>query len=65
MWNAPVNHLFVVGEARSLEIAPRKVLLEEPDFPEAYEAEAQAGGGFLNTLRKEKGLDLDIPISFC
>jgi putative NADH-flavin reductase len=54
---AGVKRLLVVGGAGSLEVAPGKVLMETPDFPEAYKAEARAGGTFLDTLRKEKDLD--------
>ena len=31
--------------------------MDTPDFPEAYKAEARAGGKFLETLRDEKDLD--------
>ena len=54
---AGVKRLLLVGGAGSLEVAPGKVLMETPDFPEAYKAEARAGGTFLDTLRKEKDLD--------
>lgn len=57
MKNAGVKRLLVVGGAGSLEVAPGKPLMETPDFPEAYETEARAGGRFLDTLRKEKDLD--------
>ena len=56
MKNAGVKRLLVVGGAGSLEVAPGKVLMETPDFPEAYKAEARAGGRFLDTLRNEKDL---------
>ena len=39
---AGVKRLLVVGGAGSLEVAPGKVLLETPDVPEAYKAEARA-----------------------
>ena len=47
----------VVGGAGSLEVAPGELLVNQPDFPEAYRAEASAGLDFLNLLRKEKDLD--------
>ena len=55
--SAAVKRLLVVGGAGSLEVAPGKALMDTPDFPEAYKAEAKAGGKFLETLRSEKDLD--------
>jgi putative NADH-flavin reductase len=40
-----------------LEVAPGLQLLDAPDFPAIYKAEAQAGREFLSTLRGEKELD--------
>lgn len=54
---AGVKRLLVVGGAGSLKVAPGKALVETPDFPEAYKAEARAGAKFLDALRKEKDLD--------
>jgi len=47
----------VVGGAGSLEVAPGVMLVNTPEFPEAYKAEALAGAHFLDLLRKEKVLD--------
>lgn len=55
--HAGVNRLLVVGGAGSLEIAPGKALVDAPDFPDAYKAEARAGSVFLEILRAEKDLD--------
>jgi len=54
---AGVERLLVVGGAGSLEVAPGRALVDTPDFPEAYKAEAKAGVAFLAALRKEKALD--------
>lgn len=54
---AGVPRLLVVGGAGSLEIAPGVTLIEAPQFPEAYRAEAAAGGVFLTRLRREQDLD--------
>lgn len=54
---AGVARLLVVGGAGSLEVAPGSLLMETPDFPEAFKTEARAGGKFLGTLRKESDLD--------
>jgi putative NADH-flavin reductase len=54
---AGVGRLLVVGGAGSLEIAPGKALMDAPDFPESYKAEARAGGKFLDRLRQEHELD--------
>jgi len=52
-----VPRVLVVGGAGSLEVAPGKALVDTPDFPEAYKAEALAGRLFLDALRAEKDLD--------
>ncbi|HVW55700.1 MAG TPA: NAD(P)-dependent oxidoreductase [Rhizobiaceae bacterium] len=52
-----VKRYLVVGGAGSLEVAPGKRLFETPDFPEAYKAEARAGGVFLDMLLPEKEID--------
>ena len=55
--HAAVKRLLVVGGAASLEVAPGRLLLDTPDFPAAYKAEAGAGRGFLDVLRAESVLD--------
>lgn len=57
---AGVRRLLVVGGAGSLEVAPGVALIDTPEFPEAYKAEAGAGRVFLEALR---GVD-DIDWSF-
>ncbi len=52
-----VKRLFVVGGAGSLEVAPGLTVIETPDFPAAYKAEAGAGVVFLNALRQVQDLD--------
>jgi putative NADH-flavin reductase len=47
----------VVGGAGSLEVAPGVKLVDTPEFPAIYKAEAAAGGVFLDLLRKETKLD--------
>jgi len=47
----------VVGGAGSLEAAPGLQVIDTPDFPEIYKAEASAGGRFLDRLRQEDELD--------
>ncbi|MDP1603769.1 MAG: NAD(P)-dependent oxidoreductase [Legionella sp.] len=47
----------VVGGAGSLEVAPGKKLIDTPEFPAQYKAEAAAGGVFLDLLKQEKELD--------
>ena len=54
---AAVSRLLVVGGAASLQVAPGKRLIETPDFPEAYKAEALTGVLFLDALRNEKALE--------
>jgi putative NADH-flavin reductase len=54
---AGVKRLFVVGGAASLETAPGRSLLDSPDFPEVYKAEAVPGKAFLEDLRKVQDLD--------
>lgn len=54
--DAGVSRYLVVGGAGSLEVAPGKALVDTPDFPDAYKAEAQAGGRFLEALRAEREL---------
>jgi putative NADH-flavin reductase len=47
----------VVGGAGSLEVAPGVKLIDTPQFPAIYRAEAAAGGVFLDLLRQEPVLD--------
>jgi hypothetical protein len=54
---AGVKRFLVVGGAGSLEIAPGSVLVDSPNFPPAYRAEASAGRDFLNMLKTERELD--------
>jgi putative NADH-flavin reductase len=54
---AGVRRLLVVGGAGSLELAPGLQLLDAPDFPAIYKAEARAGREFLTVLRHERELD--------
>ncbi|ERJ19457.1 NAD-dependent epimerase-dehydratase protein [Salinisphaera shabanensis E1L3A] len=57
MRDAGVSRYLVVGGAGSLEVAPGENLIDQPDFPEAYKAEAGAGGVFLDYLRAINDLD--------
>lgn len=52
-----VKRYLVVGGAGSLEVAPGKKLIDTPEFPALYKAEAAAGGVFLDLLRPEKELE--------
>jgi len=52
-----VKRYLVVGGAGSLEVAPGVKLIDTPEFPAAYKAEAAAGGVFLDLLKQEKRLD--------
>ena len=52
-----VGRYLVVGGAGSLEVAPGVKLIDTPEFPAIYKAEAAAGGVFLDLLRKETKLD--------
>ncbi|MNE08057.1 NAD(P)H azoreductase [compost metagenome] len=54
---AGVPRYLVVGGAGSLEAAPSLKVIDTPDFPEIYKAEASAGGRFLDRLRQEDELD--------
>ncbi|MCR0981570.1 NAD(P)-dependent oxidoreductase [Roseomonas populi] len=54
---AGVARYLVVGGAGSLEVAPGLRLVDTPDFPAAYKAEATAGAAFLDRLRQEDVLD--------
>jgi putative NADH-flavin reductase len=52
-----VKRYIVVGGAGSLEVAPGQLLVNQPDFPSIYKAEATQGGVFLDLLRKVTDLD--------
>jgi putative NADH-flavin reductase len=52
-----VPRLLVVGGAASLEIAPGKVLLDQPDFPDFIKPEATPARAALDRLRGEADLD--------
>lgn len=56
--NAQVKRVLYVGGASSLEVAPGQALADQPDFPEAYKAEAREGREALAVWRNEaEGLD--------
>ena len=52
-----VRRYYVVGGAGSLEVAPGKLLVDTPEFPAMYKAEAQGGVDYLNKLKNEADLD--------
>jgi uncharacterized protein len=52
-----VKRYLVVGGAGSLEVAPGKLLVNQPDFPDFVKAEATKGSEYLNYLREIKDLD--------
>ena len=52
-----VSRYLVVGGAGSLEVAPGKRVVDLPDFPELYKAEATKGADFLDLLRGVTDLD--------
>ncbi|HET9983950.1 MAG TPA: NAD(P)H-binding protein [Longimicrobiales bacterium] len=55
---AGVERVLYVGGASTFEVAPGKVLADQPDFPETYEFEAQEGHEALAVWRSEaQGLD--------
>ncbi|WP_176517260.1 NAD(P)-dependent oxidoreductase [Pseudomonas faucium] len=54
---AGVKRLLVVGGAGSLLLPSGHRVIDSPDFPEAYKAEASAGARFLEQLRQEQNLD--------
>jgi uncharacterized protein len=54
---AGVARYLVVGGAGSLEVAPGVRLVDTPEFPALYKAEASAGGDFLDLLRTQSALD--------
>ncbi|WP_425101921.1 NAD(P)-dependent oxidoreductase [Tropicibacter sp. S64] len=52
-----VPRYLVVGGAGSLEVAPGARLIDDPNFPDAYRAEAAAGAAYLDRLRATEGLN--------
>ncbi|WP_407294028.1 NAD(P)-dependent oxidoreductase [Stutzerimonas zhaodongensis] len=54
---AGIKRYLVVGGAGSLEVAPGQLVIDLPDFPEEYKAEAAGGVSFLKQLRQETELD--------
>jgi putative NADH-flavin reductase len=54
---APVARLLVVGGAGTLEIAPGRRILDEPDFPEDWKAGAGGTAQFLCRLKEEPALE--------
>jgi len=50
---AGVKRVLFVGGASSLEVAPGKALADQPDFPDAYKAEAKEGRDALAIWRGE------------
>ena len=60
---AGVPRLLVVGGAGSLEVAPGKALVDTPEFPAAYKAEALAGRAFLEGAARREGTGLDLPLA--
>ncbi len=51
--SAGVQRVLYVGGASSLEVAPGQALADQPDFPEAYRAEAKEGRDALAIWRSE------------
>ena len=54
---AGVSRLLVTGGAASLEVAPGVRVIDTPDFPEEWKAQAQGGIAFLDALRGEAEID--------
>lgn len=52
-----VKRYLIVGGAGSLEVAPGKLLVDSPGFPEMYKEEASGGKVFLDALRVVDDLD--------
>ncbi|MBZ9999473.1 MULTISPECIES: NAD(P)-dependent oxidoreductase [unclassified Mesorhizobium] len=52
-----VKRYLVVGGAGSLEVSPGKRLVDTPEFPDIYKAEAQKGADFLDKLKTIDDLD--------
>ncbi len=54
---AGVKRWIVVGGAGSLQNQNGVQILDSPEFPDAFKAEANAGRTFLNQLKNEKNID--------
>jgi len=54
---AGVKRLLVVGGAGSLLLPDGSRVIDAPDFPAEYKAEASAGAQFIEALRQEQQLD--------
>jgi hypothetical protein len=54
---AGVGRYLVVGGAGSLEVAPGRLLIDTPEFPDFAREEAGAGKRFLDVLRTVDDLD--------
>ncbi|MFC4924368.1 NAD(P)-dependent oxidoreductase [Delftia deserti] len=54
---AGVGRLLITGGAGSLEVAPGKRVVNDPDFPEAWKPAALGGIAFLNAIRAEQTID--------
>ncbi|WP_319582585.1 NAD(P)-dependent oxidoreductase [uncultured Pseudodesulfovibrio sp.] len=52
-----VKRYLVVGGAGSLEVAPGEKVIDQPDFPEEYKAEASKGVDFLEYIKTVDDLD--------
>jgi len=52
-----VKRYLVVGGAGSLEVAPGKHLVDQPEFPDQYKNEALKGAEFLDILKTAYDLD--------
>jgi putative NADH-flavin reductase len=52
-----VARFLVVGGASTLEVAPGKLLIDTPQFPEAFRAEAEGGRALLKKLRAVSDVD--------
>ncbi|QPG63468.1 NAD(P)-dependent oxidoreductase [Pseudomonas sp. BIGb0427] len=61
---AGIKRLLVVGGAGSLLLPSGHKVIDSPDFPEAYKAEATAGGHYLDTLRQEQEQEQELDWSF-
>ena len=57
MTGHPTLRLLVVGGAGSLEVAPGRCLIDEPDFPAQWKDGALKTAEFLGLLRNEPDLD--------
>ena len=54
---AGIKRLLVVGGAGSLLLPDGSRVIDSPDFPAEYKAEASAGAAYLEALRQESALD--------